>query len=84
MYTVYVLKSAKDDKLYYGLTQDVDRRLKEHNNKQVSSTKHRVPFQLVYFEKVSTLAEARKREKYFKTGFGRKYIQNKLASSSNG
>ncbi len=84
MYFIYVLHSLKDNKYYYGLTQNLDKRLKEHNNKEVPSTKNRVPFCLVYFEKVDTLVEARKREKYFKSGFGRKYIKKKLASSSNG
>lgn len=84
MYYVYVLKSEKDQKLYYGFTQDLEQRIHYHNSGAVRSTKARVPFVLVYFEKVSSLADARKREGYFKSGFGRKYIQNKLALSSNG
>ena len=87
MYVVYVLKSEKDGKLYYGFSNNFERRLEEHNSKQVRSTKNRAPFKLVYKESAENLEEARKKEKYFKSGFGRKYVKNqinKLASSSNG
>ncbi len=78
MYCVYVLKSLKDGKLYYGFTNNLIERMKQHNNGEVKSTKSRIPFELIYFEKVSTLVDARKRERYFKSGFGRKYVKNKL------
>ena len=85
MYYVYVLKSKKDNKLYYGFTDDLKRRINEHNNKEVHSTKSRVPFELIYFENTSNIIEARKRERYFKSGFGRKYVKNRImALSSNG
>lgn len=78
MYFVYVLKSLKDSKYYYGLTKDLRNRLKEHNKGEVKSTQHRKPLELVYFEKADTILDARKKEKYFKSGFGRKYISNKI------
>ncbi|QQR50102.1 GIY-YIG nuclease family protein [Candidatus Nomurabacteria bacterium] len=78
MYFVYVLKSKKDEKLYYGFTENIEKRLHQHNNGEVRSTKYRIPLQLLYYEKVDNLTEARKREKYFKSGFGRKYIKSKL------
>jgi putative endonuclease len=78
MYFVYVLQSKKNKKLYYGLTKDLENRLEEHNKGSVPSTKSRLPFDLVYFEKVDTVSEARKKERYFKSGFGRKYIKGKL------
>jgi putative endonuclease len=87
MYYVYVLKSKVNSEYYYGFTDNLERRLKNHNNKEVKSTKSRAPFKLVYFEKVDSIIEARKKEKYFKSGFGRKYIKNRLqhlALSSNG
>ena len=84
MYFVYVLKSEKDGKLYYGFTDNIQRRLDQHNKDEVKSTKSRTPFELIYFEKTSNVIEARKREKYFKSGFGRKYIKNRIkALSSN-
>ena len=66
MYTVYVIKSLKDNRLYYGFTNDIKRRLKEHNEGKVLSTKSRVPFELVYYELAETIIIARKKEKYFK------------------
>lgn len=86
MYFVYVLKSKKDNRLYYGFTDNLERRMKQHNSCEVTSTKSRAPFELIYNEKVDDIINARKREKYFKSGFGRKYIKNKinLALSSNG
>lgn len=78
MYFVYVLKSTKDGRLYYGLTTNLEKRLKEHNKGHVKSTRSRAPFDLMYFETVTSLTDARKKEKYFKSGFGRKYIKNKL------
>ncbi len=85
MYFVYVIKSKKDGNLYYGLTINLQNRLGEHNAGNVKSTKNRIPFELVYHEEVKTIQEARKREKYFKSGFGRKYVKLKLlALSSSG
>lgn len=69
------------------MTHDLQKRFEQHNKGEVSSTKGRIPFILVYFEEVTLLKDARKREKYFKSGFGRKYIHNKMktmALSSNG
>jgi putative endonuclease len=50
MYYVYVLKSQKDGKAYIGSTADLQRRLSEHNDGRVFSTRARVPFELVYYE----------------------------------
>ncbi|MFH1543477.1 MAG: GIY-YIG nuclease family protein [Patescibacteria group bacterium] len=87
IYYAYVLKSKKDSKLYYGFTRNLNNRLIEHNSGKVTSTKYRRPLHLLYFEKVNTITRARRKEKYFKSDFGRKYIKSKLkktAPSSNG
>ena len=83
MYFVYIIKSDKDNKLYYGLTKNLKKRLDQHNSGSVKSTKSRMPFKLVYHEEVKALLEARKREKYFKSGFGRKYVKMKLLALSS-
>lgn len=85
MYFVYVLKSLRDKQYYYGQTQDIERRLDNHNKGLVKSTKSRRPFILVYFEIVVTRKEALKKERFFKSGIGRMYLKTKIkASSYNG
>ena len=62
MYYVYFLKSQKDDNLYIGSTNDLRRRLAEHNKGEVPSTKSRAPFELRYYEAFHKRKDARKRE----------------------
>ncbi len=62
MYYLYILKSKKDDKLYIGSTNNLRRRLSDHNTGKVSSTKSRTPFELKYYEAYSLEKEARHRE----------------------
>jgi putative endonuclease len=63
---VYILKSIKDGRYYYGSTKDLIRRLKAHNAGKVKSTKSRRPLVLHYFEEYEVMNGARKREIYFK------------------
>ncbi len=62
MFYLYILKSTKDDNLYIGSTNDLRRRLSEHSNGKVRSTKSRVPFELRYYESFFKEIDARKRE----------------------
>ena len=80
MYFVYVLKSEKDGRLYKGFTDNIDRRLKEHNSGKTKSTKPYKPWKLVYFEECSDKENARKRELFLKSGIGRNFLKNKLSS----
>ena len=73
---VYALKSLKDGRIYVGFTEDLKRRIKEHNSGKTSSTKAWVPWELWYSEKVSTRIEARNREKYLKSGIGKEYLKS--------
>lgn len=66
MFYVYVLKSKKDRNLYIGSTDDLRRRMKEHNTGRVFSTKSRRPFELIYYEAYKAEKDARKREKALK------------------
>ena len=74
MYYTYVLLSDIDHKLYIGWTDDLKRRLSRHNLGKVQATRDRRPFTLVYYEACLDKKKAILREKYFKTGFGRRYL----------
>jgi putative endonuclease len=75
MFYVYVLRSVEFGRFYVGLTDNVERRLKEHNSCKVSSTKSYAPWVLIFVEKFETRQEARGREKYLKGGSGKEYIK---------
>jgi putative endonuclease len=68
----------KDGYFYVGYTNDVQRRVEQHNNGQVSSTKKRVPLKLIYWEGCISQQDATKREKYLKTAWGKRYIKNRI------
>ena len=78
MYYTYVLISQKDEELYIGWTDDLKERIKRHNKGLVKSTKNRLPVKVVYYEACLTKENAIKREKQLKTGFGRKYLKNRI------
>lgn len=77
-YYTYVLRSLKDNNFYIGWTDNLKNRLKKHGQGHNLSTKFRRPFQLVYFEGCLSKEQALKREKSLKTGFGRKYLSNRI------
>lgn len=79
MFYTYVIKSLKDGHIYVGHTNDLKRRIKEHNSGEVKSTNKRKPFKLLYYEACNVLIDAIKREKAFKTGFGRAYLKRRLS-----
>jgi len=66
MFYVYVLKSLKDNNCYTGSTNNLRRRLKEHNTGKVFSTKTRLPMVLIYYEAYKSEYDARKRESNLK------------------
>jgi len=78
LYYTYVLKSLKDLKLYIGWTVDLQERVDKHNKGLVEATKARIPFELVYYEACLSKENAIKREKYFKTGFGRRFLKGRI------
>lgn len=74
MFYVYILRSVSDKKLYIGYTENLQRRLKEHNSGNNFSTKTRLPLKIIYYEAYFNKEDAQERELFFKTGWGRKYI----------
>jgi putative endonuclease len=77
-YYIYVLKSGKDNNFYTGYTNNVNKRVKQHNVGEVQSTKYRLPLTLIYWEGCLNQKDALRREKYLKTAWGKRYIKNRL------
>jgi putative endonuclease len=78
MHYTYVLQSKKDKKFYTGCAGDLRKRFKQHNNDEVVSTKGRGPFDLIYYEACQNKQDAYAREKYLKSGMGKRYLKNRL------
>ena len=78
LYYTYILQSEKDGKNYAGYTKDLNLRFEQHQNGEVESTKYRRPLKLIYFEACLNQKDALKREKYFKTHYGKMYLKNRL------
>jgi putative endonuclease len=76
----YVLLSEKDRKFYIGSTGDLRERMREHNQGRVRSTAYRRPLRLIYYEACLNVDDARRRERYLKTGRGGRYLKQRLAS----
>ena len=74
----YVLLSFKDNEYYIGYTNDLKRRIEEHNVGKNFSTKSRMPLKLIYFEACLNEDDAKQREKYFKSTIGRRYLSKRL------
>ncbi len=77
MFYTYVLKSTIDNKLYIGYTSNIVKRINEHNDGKVNSTATRKPMKLIYYEACLNRNKAIKREKYFKTGYGRRFLKTR-------
>ena len=77
-YYSYVLRSTKNGILYKGSTQNLEIRLQTHNSSKVKFTSKNIPWELVISEEFSTRSEAVKREKWYKSGVGRDWINSKL------
>lgn len=79
---VYVLKSKVAKKSYVGSTDNLERRLSEHNNGKSLYTSKYLPWEIIYTEEFQTLKEARDKEKYLKTRSGRRFLKNVVFKSN--
>ncbi|MBU0646283.1 GIY-YIG nuclease family protein [Patescibacteria group bacterium] len=77
MHYTYVLKCC-EHKLYIGSSSNLRQRIDEHQRRDVSSTRNRRPVQLIYYEACLNKQLALAREKYFKTGFGRSFLNKRI------
>ncbi len=84
---LYILKSKKDGNLYVGTCDNLEKRIENHNNGRVKSTKTRRPLELMYSKTFGSLSEARKKEWELKyTPWGgklKKLLVSKAAGSAN-
>lgn len=77
-YFVYVLLSLKDNKFYVGYTEDLEKRIKEHFTRNVTSTKYRLPLKLIHYEYFINKQDAKARGVFLKSGFGREQLRQSL------
>ena len=77
-YYAYVVRSLHCNFLYKGHCEDLDVRLRQHNQGFTASLKPYIPVELVYFETYDTREEAIKRERYLKSSAGRKFLKKEI------
>ena len=76
MITVYAIKSLNKNYIYVGMSNNVHRRLIEHNNGENRSTKAYLPFSLIFQEEFENRILARQKEKYLKSGVGKEFLRS--------
>lgn len=82
MWYTYVLRSLKNLTLYTGYTSDLRNRFKDHNSKQGSKyTSRNAPFEILFYEAFKDKRDAIKAEKFWKTGYGREVLKDKIKYS---
>ena len=74
-YFVYAIKSKKDNRIYVGISNNIARRIKEHNSGKTPSTKAYIPWILIYKRIFNSRFEARKEEKRLKSGYGKEFLK---------
>ena len=80
MWTVYVIRSEVNGRLYVGMSENLEQRIKAHNSGKVFSTKGFKPWILIHTEEFSDSLSSRKREKYLKSGYGKQWLKKKYGS----
>ena len=75
MFFVYAIRSVARNYIYVGLAKDLQKRIGQHNNGQNRTTRAYAPFNLIFSETFPSLAEARAREKYLKSGVGKGFLR---------
>ena len=77
-YFIYALMSERDSIRYVGSGENPNERLRRHNKGDYKFTKGHRPWKLIHTETYNTRAEAMKREKFLKSGQGRKFLDSIL------
>ena len=79
MFYVYVLRSEADSGLYIGYSSDLKKRLAQHKRGAAAATSYRGPWKLIYYEAYLEQGDALGREKYLKSGGGRRFLRAQLS-----
>jgi putative endonuclease len=80
----YVLKCDKTKTFYTGTTNNLMRRIEQHRKGEVYSTKNKLPVKVIYAEACLNREDAYRRERYLKTGMGKRYLRNRLKGGLTG
>lgn len=81
-YYIYVLYSIKDKGLYIGYTENLYLRLSAHASGKAPSTKHRRPLKLIHYEYFINMKDAKMREEFLKSGYGRDQLSSILKNTN--
>ena len=84
MFYTYVLQSERDGHFYTGFSKNLKLRFDQHKKGQVESTKDRLPLKLIYYEACLKQEDATRRESYFKTYNGKRFLHKRLKSYLTG
>ncbi len=82
-FIVYVIRSVNHNFTYVGLTDNLERRLYQHNHKAGRSTRPYAPYTLIYTESFEDRTSARKREKYLKSTAGKNHLRKVLSKTGD-
>jgi putative endonuclease len=75
MFYVYVISSLTRNYIYVGLTDNVERRINEHQSGKNKTTKPYKPYKVILIEQFETRVKARMKEKYLKSGIGKEFLK---------
>ena len=78
MHYVYVLQSLRDEGFYIGYSSNLRRRLLQHSEGNSFATSRRGPWKLIYYEAYIEQADALGRDRYLKSGAGRRFLRSQL------
>jgi putative endonuclease len=79
VYYVYAINSLSRTYIYVGISDNVARRVSQHNSGSNKTTRAYRPFELIYSESYPTRAQARLREKYLKSGVGKEFLKSLIS-----
>jgi putative endonuclease len=78
VFYVYILRSERDSGFYIGFSTNLRARLRQHQDGKSFATKSRGPWKLIYYEAYTEREDAEGREKFLKSGAGRRFLRAQL------